>query len=320
MTGPADQADQAFSVPSSLDGVRLDRAVSLLTGISRAEASVRIAEGKVRVDGRPETRRSAPVAAGNLVSLSPGRPVAPPGPEPHVPLEVVFADDDVIVVDKPWDLVVHPGAGHREGTLVGAVLARFPDVGGLVATGDCEPDRPGIVHRLDRGTSGLLVVARSPRALRSLREQLDRRGVVRRYGALVHGHLEHDRGVVDAPMGRSIRRPTRMSVSAAGREARTGYQVVARYERPVPATLVVATLETGRTHQIRVHLAAIGHPVVGDAAYGPPTGVPGLDPGRFFLHAFELGFDHPADGRPVRIRAPLAPDLVAVLGEAPELD
>ncbi len=309
------------AVPASLAGQRLDRVVALVTGLSRAAAADAIAQGAVALDGRTVRRRSLLVAAGSRLEVDLARPSGggAPAPEPEVALPVVYADQDLIVVDKPWDLVVHPGAGRSRGTLAGAVLARFPDVGQLATPGSPDVQRPGIVHRLDRGTSGLLVVARTERALRALRDQLARRRASRRYVALVHGHLAHDQGIIDAPIGRSARRPTRMDVVAGGREARTAYAVLARYRDPVPATLVVATLETGRTHQVRVHLSAIGHPVVGDLAYGRPASSVGLPPGRFFLHAFELGFDHPADGRRLVFRAELPAELVAVLPELPAL-
>ncbi|MGH9008147.1 MAG: RluA family pseudouridine synthase [Acidimicrobiales bacterium] len=312
-----DRVDAA--VPAMLDGVRLDRVVAFVTGRSRDAATQLIANGNVRVDGTATTRRNTPVRAGSTLSIE--LPDAEPGglvPEPDVEFGVVHVDEDVVVVDKPWDLVVHPGAGRERGTLAAGVLARFPEVGALPGLGLGEADRPGIVHRLDRGTSGLLVVARTPRAFGSLSEQLSQHRADRRYAALVHGHVEADRGVVDAPVGRSARRPTHMTVSSTGREARTAYEVMARYDRPVPSTLVVATLETGRTHQIRVHMAAIGHPVVGDARYGS-TDATQLADGRFFLHAFELSFDHPADDGPVTYRAPVPADLVAVLGQVPEL-
>jgi 23S rRNA pseudouridine1911/1915/1917 synthase len=316
--GPLD-----IEVPAMLDGVRLDRAVSFVTGLSRAAAALLIDNGKVLVDGASQTRRSAVLRSGSrLVVDDAGIERSALEAEPGVEFAVVVSDDDIVVVDKPWDLVVHPGAGRRDGTLVGGILARFPDVGELVAAGYGEPDRPGIVHRLDRGTSGLLVVARTPRAVSSLSEQMTEHTAGRRYAALVHGHVAEDRGLIDAPVGRSSRQPTLMTVSSAGRDARTAYEVVARYDDPFPSTLVVAALETGRTHQVRVHMAAIGHPVVGDPRYGKgqaASRLGALAAGRFFLHAFELAFDHPADGRRVTFRAPLPGDLAALLPDAPEL-
>jgi 23S rRNA pseudouridine1911/1915/1917 synthase len=299
-------------------GLRLDRAVAFLTGMPRAAAASLVTGGRVLVDGVPERRRSIAVRAGShlVVPTSPAAAAAL-APEPDVAFSVVFADDDVIVVDKPWDLVVHPGAGRMTGTLVGGILARYPEVAALVPPGRGGQLRPGIVHRLDRGTSGLLVVARSPRALGSLRGQMAAHRARRRYVVLVHGHLEHDRGLIDAPVTRSSRRPTTMTVSPAGREARSFYEVLQRIEVP-QWTLATVDLETGRTHQVRVHMAAIGHPVVGDRIYakGRPTPLPA---GRHFLHAFELGFEHPADGSDVVFSIPLAPDLAELFGEEPTI-
>jgi 23S rRNA pseudouridine1911/1915/1917 synthase len=216
----------------------------------------------------------------------------------------VYEDDQVIVVDKPAGLVVHPGAGQQSGTLVHGLLARVPDLAGV---GDA--DRPGIVHRLDKGTSGLMVVARTPEALADLTAQLKRRDVERRYLALVLGEVAEGKGVVDAPVGRSTRQPTRMAVTARGRAARTRYEVLERYTDPVSATLLECRLETGRTHQIRVHLAAIGHPVAGDTRYGRADA---LAMKRPFLHAHELAFDHPGDGARRRFQSPLPADLEQV--------
>jgi 23S rRNA pseudouridine1911/1915/1917 synthase len=201
--------------------------------------------------------------------------------------------------------VVHPGAGHAEGTLVNGVLARFPDV---AAIGD--PYRPGIVHRLDRDTSGLLVVARSPRAYDSLIEQISTRSVDRRYVALAWGVLSSPRGVIDAPIGRSTARRTRMAVRESGKVARTEYEVRTTYVDP-ECSLLDCRLETGRTHQIRVHLSAIGHPIVGDATYGGSRVSISLD--RPFLHATHLGFDHPVTGERIAFDDPLPAALEEVL-------
>jgi 23S rRNA pseudouridine1911/1915/1917 synthase len=222
---------------------------------------------------------------------------------------VVFADDHVIVIDKPAGLVVHPGAGNETGTMVHGLLARFPEVADVG-----EADRPGVVHRLDTGTSGLLVVARSPVAYDSLVEQLSGRSVERVYMVLVWGAVAADAGLVDAPLARGSRDPTRMAVSAGGKEARTRYQVDRRFETPAPLTLLECRLETGRTHQIRAHLAAIGHPVVGDDRYrGDRPKV--LAAPRPFLHARLLAFDHPATGERLTFESPLPPDLAALLGQ-----
>ena len=188
------------------------------------------------------------------------------------------------------------------------LAARFPD---LAAAGAGDPLRPGIVHRLDKDTSGLLAVARTPAAYASLVAQLQDRSMTRRYLTLVWGHVEAGEGLVDAPIGRGASDPTRMTVSTTGKDARTRYTVLDRHDGPVPTTLLSCRLETGRTHQVRVHLAAIGHPVVGDRRYGGRR--EGLAPGRGFLHACGLAFDHPATGQRVEFTSPLPADLQSVL-------
>jgi len=299
---------ERISIPETLDGERLDRVLCLLWDLARAEASELIASGAVRLAGRPEGTRARRVVGGQELEVA----LPPRGPRPGLTgevggdLDVVHADEQVIVVDKPPGLVVHPGAGQATGTLVQALLGRFPD---LAAAGS--PDRPGIVHRLDKGTSGLLVVARTAAAYESLVAQLAARTVERRYLALVRGAVATDAGVVDAPMGRSSGDRTRMAVVAGGRPARTHYRVVARYAAPEAVTLVECRLETGRTHQVRVHLAAIGHPVVGDTRYGDNRR--SLGAARPFLHAAVLAFDHPGTGERCRFESPLPPDLEAVL-------
>ena len=303
-------------VPALLDGMRADRAVAMVAGISRAVAASLVDAGRVDQDGSPIPSRSVPLRGGARLGVDLPGADAGPDPDPDVPFTVVYEDDLVVVVDKPAGVVVHPGAGRTAGTLVSGLLARYPD---LAAGGDTQ--RPGIVHRLDRGTSGLLAVARTSEAHRSLAAQLKDRTMGRRYLVLVAGHLAEDRGVVDAPIGRSVRRPTLMTVSAQGRPARTRYTVLRRYDEPFPSTFAAVKLETGRTHQIRVHLAAIGHPVVGDDRYGPAGRRGGtlLAPGRLFLHAAELGFDHPGTGERVVTTAPLPTDLASAIGDPPAL-
>jgi 23S rRNA pseudouridine1911/1915/1917 synthase len=332
------------SIPAALAGERIDRAVALLGGLTRAEVAELVRAGRVRLSGAPVSTRSRRVAGGEDLEVDlPSR--GPPtgiGADPTVDVRIVQADDDIVVVDKPPGLVVHPGAGHRSGTLVQGLVARFPD---LADAGAGDADRPGIVQRLDKGTSGLLVVARTAMAYRLLVEQLavrsrgeagpggrpgaeagpggrpraeagpgdGPRGIERRYLALVLGSVDADAGEVEAPMGRSERDPTRMAVSRRGRPARTAYRVETRYRLPVLATLVDCRLETGRTHQIRVHLAAIGHPVAGDARYGGAESRLAL--GRPFLHAHRLSFDHPRTGERLSFSSPLPPDLVSVLAE-----
>jgi 23S rRNA pseudouridine1911/1915/1917 synthase len=298
----------AEEIPAALEGERLDRVVSLLTGCSRSESAALVTGGLVTVDGAVATAGKQRVVAGQVVTVPrAGRaPEAGPGPDPSVDVDVIYEDDGVVVVDKPAGLVVHPGAGHAAGTLVNGLLARYPE---MAAVG--EAHRPGIVHRLDRDTSGLLVAARTPAAYDGLVAALAARQVTRRYQALVWGVPEVRQGIVDAPIGRSARRPTRMAVVATGREARTRYEVVTEYGAPVACSLLRCQLETGRTHQIRVHLAAIGHPVVGDRDHGGVRRA--LAAPRMFLHAEHLAFRHPVDGRPLAFDSPLPPDLATLL-------
>jgi 23S rRNA pseudouridine1911/1915/1917 synthase len=296
------------TIPAALAGERVDRVVAMLTGLTRADVTELVGAGGVVLNGRVVTKPSARVDDGDALEVE--VPVAveavEPEPEPEVEVPVVHVDDDVIVVDKPQELVVHPGAGNARGTMVSGLLARFPELAGVG-----EPERPGVVHRLDKGTSGLLVVARTPAAYESLVAQLSTRTVERRYLTLVWGTPEPPTGVVDAPIGRSRRDPTRMAVSATGREARTRYEVVQRFSEPIEAALLACRLETGRTHQIRVHLAAIEHSVVGDPRYrGARASFPMP---RMFLHAHELAFDHPGTGERVSFSSPLPADLQAVL-------
>jgi 23S rRNA pseudouridine1911/1915/1917 synthase len=296
-------------IPAALAGERLDRVVALITGLSRAEAAALVAAGDVAVNGRPFTTRAGRVAEGDEVALrwEPAAAAPAPAADAAVRFAVVHEDADVVVVDKPAGLVVHPGAGNPEGTLVQGLLSRYPEI---ATVGD--PARPGIVHRLDKETSGLLVVARSDRAYDDLVAQLAARSVTRRYRALAWGAFDVRAGTVEAPVGRSGRDPTRMAVSVRGRPAVTHYRVDTAWVEPAAVTLLSCRLETGRTHQIRVHLQAIGHPVVGDDRYG---GVRlSLPVPRLFLHAAELGFRHPGSGEELTYASELPPDLAAVLG------
>jgi 23S rRNA pseudouridine1911/1915/1917 synthase len=297
-------------VPAALAGQRIDRVVAMISGVSRAEVSDLVAAGKVRLDDRVVTSRSTRVAEGQRVSADLDELLAaaarPMLGEPGVAVEVVYADDDLLVIDKPAGLVVHPGSGNLDGTLVQGLLARYPEIAGV---GD--PHRPGIVHRLDKGTSGLLLVARSPAAYTALVAQLKAHEVERRYLALAWGELDSLSGLIDAPIGRSIREPTRMTVSAQGKPARTRYEVVATYRDPVVVSLLECRLETGRTHQIRVHLRAIDHSVVGDQRYGGAK--PSFPVDRPWLHAASLTLAHPVTGEELSFDSPLPADLAATL-------
>ncbi|MEI2817555.1 MAG: RluA family pseudouridine synthase [Microthrixaceae bacterium] len=305
------------TMPEALDGERVDRVVSMLTGCSRAEASESIDAGDVTVDGRVASKSSLRVRVGQRVAVSDDPHKVQPLPEPDasIPVEVVAADEHIIVVNKPAGLVVHPGAGRADGTLVNGLLARWPE---LADVG--EVHRPGIVHRLDKGTSGLMVVARTQTAYHALVDQLSVHEVERNYETLVWGWLDTPVGTIDAPIGRSRRNPLLMTVSADGRPSRTHYEVVERCLEPALVTRMRCSLETGRTHQIRVHLRSIGHPVVGDDLYSGQR--PALGLARPFLHAFRLAFAHPATDETVSYTAELPSDLVAVLDRlepAPDL-
>jgi 23S rRNA pseudouridine1911/1915/1917 synthase len=299
---PGDPAPQAFAVPARCAGERLDRFLADRVG-SRAAAQRLIEAGRVHVDGaaRPKRHRLAEGQEVTVAADPGGGPEPSPG-GPAAPFEVVHEDDSLLVVDKPPGVVVHPGPGHAEGTLAQALRGR-------TAGGD--PWRAGLVHRLDRGTSGLLVVARTQEAHRRLRRMIDARAIEREYLALVEGRPGARTATIDAPLGRDRRVRTRISVDTdAPREARTHFVL----ERALPAaTLLRVRLETGRTHQIRAHLAAIGHPVAGDPEYGR-AGLYGLE--RQFLHACRLAFDHPVTGVRVEAASELPGDLRRALARA----
>jgi 23S rRNA pseudouridine1911/1915/1917 synthase len=274
--------------------------------LSRTRIQELIRAGNVRVDGRV-AKVSHRVSAGEAIEIEIlPRPAMEASPE-DLPLDFLHVDDDFVIVNKPAGMVVHAGAGHARGTLVNALLHRM---GNLSAAGGAL--RPGIVHRLDRETSGAMVVARNDKAHEHLSEQFRSRNVRKIYVALVHGTMPRDSGSITLPISRDPRRRTRMTARATkGRHARTDWRVIARLDR---CTLVEAVLHTGRTHQIRAHFAAMGHPVVGDTLYGAPRGLrcgkrdlPLLE--RNFLHAARIGFAHPSTGAWVEVRAPLPGDL-----------
>jgi 23S rRNA pseudouridine1911/1915/1917 synthase len=298
-------------VPAALAGERLDRVVAMATDLTRAQVQRLVVGSRVRVDGAIETRPGRRLTTGQVLEIESEEATEDPGGpagDPTVEFAVVHEDDWLVVVDKPAGLVVHPGAGRPAATLVNGLVARYPEMAGVG-----QADRPGIVHRLDKGTSGLMVAARTAAAYEALVEMMAGRQVSRRYLTLVEGAPASERGVVDAPVGRSSRQPTRMAVSAGGRQARTSYVVRQRFPES-DATLLECSLETGRTHQIRVHLSAIGHPVIGDPQYrrsSHPS--PRLHLGRPFLHAFALGFEHPDGSGPREFSSELAGDLQSYL-------
>ena len=291
-------------VPETAAGERLDRFLAGLPEIgSRAVAERLLSGGAVLVDGRARAKSHKLGGGEQLEFEPPAAPASTLTPE-AMDLAVPYEDEHLLVVDKPAGLVVHPAPGHAAGTLVHGLLAHDVE-------GGEEADRPGIVHRLDRDTSGLLVVARSPEAHRRLQALVHSRALTREYLALVVGRPRSRRGTVDAPIGRDRRDPMRHSLDTdTPREAITHFEVQDLLRRH---SLLLVTLETGRTHQIRVHLAAIDLPVAGDTVYGRP-GELGLQ--RQFLHAAHLAFVHPFTGEPVDVRSPLPADLEAALAAA----
>ena len=294
-------------IPESLDGERLDRVVAFTLDISRNQAGNLIDEEKVLLGGEMVSTRSRKVNTGETLEVlrSSEKNLGGPLPERNIEICVIYEDDDLLVVDKQAGLVVHPGAGNETGTLVNGLLGRWPD---LVNVGSLS--RPGIVHRLDRGTSGLLVVAKTQKAYDSLTAQFSDRSTGRRYLALVWGKLEAESGSVDAPIGRSKKDRVRMAVISSGKTARTNYEVDQRWSDP-ELTLLKCKLETGRTHQIRVHLSAIGHPLVGDELYGGLRD--GIELARPFLHAAFLEFSHPINGTRIAFESQLPDDLKQTL-------
>jgi 23S rRNA pseudouridine1911/1915/1917 synthase len=289
-----------MKVPESAAGERLDVFLAEHAG-TRAKAQKWIDAGLVRVNGVPKPKRHT-VSAGEEITVAP-EPVEERMPVPDAQFAIAYEDEHLIVVDKPPGVVVHPGQAHRAGTLVQALAGRV--------AGGPDPERPGVVHRLDRDTSGLLVLARDDATLEALQAALRARRITREYLALVEGRPPARRGTIDAPLGRDRRVRTRISTDTDDpHPAVTHFET----ERTLPEdTLLRVTLETGRTHQIRAHLLAIGHPVAGDPDYGHASRH-GLC--RQFLHAERLAFEHPASGEPVDLRAPLPEDLVRALRQA----
>lgn len=265
-------------------GARLDKAVSELTELSRGLANEQIKEGKILVNGQVKKAKYT-VKEGDVISYEVPQVEEVTYEAEDIPLEIVYQDADVAVVNKPQGMVVHPSAGHTSGTLVNALMYHIKDLSGI--NGEL---RPGIVHRIDKDTSGLLMVAKNDAAHVALADELKAKKSLRKYWAIVHGNLPNDRGVIEAPIGRSDKDRKKQAVTAKGKPALTRFQVLERFG---DYSLVELQLETGRTHQIRVHMAYIGHPVAGDEAYGPRKTLKGHGQ---FLHAKTLGFTHPRTG------------------------
>ena len=269
-------------------GIRLDKALADLTELSRSQANEAIKNGNILVNGKAVKAKYS-VKEGDLVTYDLPEPEVLEYEAEDIPLDIVYEDDDVAVVNKPQGMVVHPSVGHTSGTLVNALMYHIHDlssINGVV--------RPGIVHRIDKDTSGLLMIAKNDRAHQALAEELKDKKSLRKYLAIVHGNISNDRGVIEAPIGRSEKDRKKQAVTAKGKPAVTHFKVL---ERSGNYTLVELTLETGRTHQIRVHMAYIGHPVAGDPLYGPRKTLKGNGQ---FLHAQTLGFTHPTTGESLR--------------------
>ncbi|MGD0017704.1 MAG: RluA family pseudouridine synthase [Candidatus Limnocylindrales bacterium] len=295
---------QTIVVPGTSQG-RVDRFVADVSGLSRSYVQKLISEGHVTAAGSA-VKANDTIIPGWVLELE------VPDPRPleleaeSIPLSVVYEDDDLLIVDKAAGLVVHPAVGHQTGTLVNALLARDTEYGGIAGV-----QRPGIVHRLDRDTSGLLMVAKNDRAQSSLMAQLKARGVKKTYLGLVLGAVAATTGRIEAPIGRDPNHRTRMAVVPDGRESVTGYRVRERFGA---WTLLELDLVTGRTHQIRVHLNAIGHPLAGDPVYGNGTSRRGPEgTTRLFLHSWRIELQSPTDGHVIRATAPLPPELERVV-------
>jgi 23S rRNA pseudouridine1911/1915/1917 synthase len=302
MTAPG---ERTVSVPDGLDGERLDAALARMFGLSRTRAVELIGDGLVLLDGRPAAKSDRVLAGEALqVTLPPPRPPEPPRPVNG--LVVLYEDDDIIVVDKPRGVAAHPTPGWTGPTVTGGLIA----AGHTVATSGAA-ERQGIVHRLDANTTGVMVVAKSERAYSALKRAFRERSVDKRYHALVQGHPDPLRGTVDAPIGRHPSGDGRFAVVSDGRPSVTHYDTLEAFRA---ASLVAIELETGRTHQIRVHMAAIRHPCAGDLLYGAdPVLAARLGLTRQWLHAVSLTFTHPADGRAVSFTSPYPPDLARAL-------
>src|ERR1700722_8547051 len=305
-------AQDGFDVGEEAAGQRLDRFLAThLNDISRTHVQALIDEGRVLVNGRAK-KPSYKLEAGETVEVKIPPPPLPGVEAENIPLDILYEDADVAVVNKPAGMIVHPGAGADSGTLVAALLYRFEGGKGLSMVGG--PLRPGIVHRIDKGTSGALLIARTDMAHLNLVEDFRERRIEKTYVALLHGKLKGESGRIELPISRDLRRRSRMTARRReGREARTDWKMRMRAGN---FSLIEADLHTGRTHQIRVHFSALGCPVVGDTVYGAPRQekvgnalMPALE--RNFLHAARIAFTHPRSGKRIECRAPLPSELVS---------
>jgi 23S rRNA pseudouridine1911/1915/1917 synthase len=308
-----------FHINEQAVGQRLDRYLaSVLETLSRSAVQQLIEEKQVLVNGHPGKPGYMLRRGDEVEVLRVSKPVADHVQPQSLPLDIVYEDADLLILNKAAGMVVHPAPGHSNDTLVNALLARYPELQtSEEGEGEGEVVRPGIVHRLDKDTSGLLIVAKNPRTQAALIEQMKEHRITKRYLALVEGIVALDQGSIDAPIGRNPRHRQQMAITTIGsREARTHFRVLRRFKRH---TLLLLQLETGRTHQIRVHLKAIGHPVVGDLTYGSTHAHREPILNRQFLHAYQLIFTHPTTGATLELEAPLPPDLQNVLDRFEEL-
>lgn len=302
---------QILTVAEEAVGMRLDRYLAAcLTELSRTTIQQLISEKTILVNGKGS--KPGYVLRLNDALQLPAQPVpqrvsAIPVPM-DTPLDIIYEDEDLLVVNKAPGMVVHPAPGHHDDTLVNALVSYRPELQGIGGE-----ERPGIVHRLDKDTSGLLIVAKNTRTLAKLTDEMKEHQITKRYIALVDGLLSLDQGSIDAPIGRDPRYRQQMKITSVGsREARTHFKVLKRFQNH---TLLLLQLETGRTHQIRVHLKAIGHPIVGDPVYGSKKSLKGISLTRQFLHAYQLEFTHPITGALLQLEAPLPEDLQNVLNQ-----
>lgn len=287
-------------------GLRLDVVLAETTKPLESRANIQrsIRAGLISINGITTTRSSTKVISGQIIRVKPPKDYLAPAITPsELSLDIVFEDDDIAIIDKPSGMVVHSGAGHLTDTMANAAVTRWPKISSVGDT-----DRPGIVHRLDRDTSGLLIIALNPTAYNNLTLMIKKHEIERIYTALVHGHPKSSTGTIDAPIGRDPHHRTRQAVNAGGRPALTHYEVIREIGQ---FSFIKVRLETGRMHQIRVHMTAIGHPIVGDQTYGKRQGIANLR--RQFLHASKLTFNHPISSEKISVTSKLPDDLQSAI-------
>ena len=295
-----------FVISDMQQGLRLDVVLAETTKPLESRANIQrsIRAGLISIDGITTTRSSTKVISGQIIRVKPPKDYLAPAITPsELSLNIVFEDDDIAIIDKPSGMVVHSGAGHLTDTMANAAVTRWPKISSVGDT-----DRPGIVHRLDRDTSGLLIIALNPTAYNNLTLMIKKHEIERIYTALVHGHPKSSTGTIDAPIGRDPHHRTRQAVNAGGRPALTHYEVIREIGQ---FSFIKVRLETGRMHQIRVHMTAIGHPIVGDQTYGKRQGIANLS--RQFLHASKLTFNHPISSEKISVTSKLPDDLQSAI-------